>query len=227
MPEKKRIRDERYVPNKMDLGRLIRIFIEFATGFNFLRKYCLAATIFGTARCKFDDRVYKDARALGGRLAADGFAVITGGGPGVMEAANAGAQAAGGDSVGLNIELPEEQSENGYLTDSKEFHYFFSRKVMLSFASEVYIFFPGGFGTLDEFFEIVTLIQTGKVQKSIPVILIGKEYWTPLLTWIEDTLYANGAIDKGDMQLYHLVDSVDEAHTVIHTLLDVEKLKAC
>jgi len=145
-----------------------------------------------------------------------------------MQAASRGAsEAEGGQAVGLNIELPYEQQNNPYVTASQHFHYFFVRKVMLSFASEVYVFFPGGFGTMDEFFEIVTLIQTYKIQK-IPVILVGKEYWTPLLSWIESTLYEkNNAINKEDMEIYHLVDTPEEAQAKIRELVPIEKLKAC
>src|SRR6185369_15260700 len=153
------------------------------------------------------------AEALAGKLAKRGFAVITGGAQGVMEAANKGAFNAGGASVGLNIHLPNAQGNNAYLTDKFEFEHFFVRKVMLTFASEVYIYFPGGFGTMDEFFEIVTLIQTKKIKK-VPVVLYGKEYWTPLLTLINDHLFiAHKAVDESDTKdIYHVVDSVDEAY---------------
>jgi len=220
-------KDKAYEPNEIEVGRLFKLMAEFVAGFNILKKYCLAATIFGTARCSFDDDVYKKAKELAARLAKDDFTIISGGGRGVMQAANRGAKEAGGDSVGLNIELPYEQQINEYITDMQSFHYFFIRKVMLSFASEVYIFMPGGFGTMDEFFEIVTLIQTKKIQR-IPVILVGKEYWTPLLSWINETLYEkNHAIDKEDMEIYHLVDSVDEAYDKIRELLPIDQLKAC
>jgi uncharacterized protein (TIGR00730 family) len=163
--------------------------------------------------------VYDDASALAGKLAKAGFTVITGGASGIMEAANKGAFEAGGKSVGLNIELPSEQGSNPYLTDSATFNYFFSRKVMLSFASEVYIFFPGGFGTLDEFLEILTLVQTRKI-KRIPIILYNKGYWTPLLKFFENHLLKEyQTIDKADLSLYHVVDSVDEAYESILKLV--------
>lgn len=144
-----------------------------------------------------------------------GFTVITGGAAGIMEAANKGAYEAGGNSVGVRIELPEEHTSNDFTTDSENFDHFFTRKVILTFASEVYIYFRGGFGTLDEFFEIATLIQTKKIE-SIPMILIGKDYWTPLVEWFEKGLLGkHGTISKEDMNIYTLVDSIDEAYNVI------------
>ncbi len=195
--------------------RIFRIMSEFVSGFELLRKYGLAATFFGTARCEAGGEIYKASENLAAKLAKSGFAIITGGGPGVMEAANVGAFKVGGKSVGINIELPMEQRLNPYTTASEHFHFFFTRKVMLSFASEVYVYFPGGFGTLDEFFELVTLVQTKKIDR-IPIIVYGKEYWTPLLKWIDETLYKkNKSITKDDMEIYHLVDSVDEAYEYI------------
>lgn len=205
-------------PRLIEPWRIFRIMAEFVDGFEILRKYGLAASFFGTARCQLDDAVYKDAQDLAEKLSRAGFTIITGGAAGVMEAANRGAHLAKGESVGLNIQLPHEQGNNIYLTDHEEFHHFFVRKVMLSFASEVYVFFPGGFGTLDEFFEIVTLVQTNKIKK-VPVILMGKEYWEPLLGFIETTLYKRfNAINEKDMEIYHLADSVDEAYTLAITL---------
>lgn len=196
--------------------RMMRIGTEFHKGFQFISKYGLAATVFGSARSGLDDKTYKEATKLAGKLADEGFTIITGGGPGIMEAANKGAYEAGGESVGLCIQLPEEQITNEYVTESISFHYFFTRKVMLSFASELYIFFPGGFGTLDEMFEMITLIQTGKDEQDIPVILIGEDHWRPLLDWIENKLYREDkAISKEDMDIYTLVDSADEALEVI------------
>lgn len=201
--------------NEVESWRIFKIMAELVTGFELLRNYDLAATIFGSSRCQFGDEVYDQAEELAARLAKEGFAVITGGGSGVMGAANKGAKEAGGESVGLNIELPVGQQPNGQTTDEQEFHYFFTRKVMLAFASEVYVFFPGGFGTLDELFEIMTLVQTKKI-KPIPIILIGKEYWEPMVRWFEEVLYEQyHAISEEDMQIYHLVDSVDEAMEVV------------
>jgi len=199
--------------------RVFKIMAEIVEGFNLLRKYRLAATFFGSARSHLDGQVYEDATSLAGRLAKAGFTVVTGGAAGIMGAANRGAYEAGGKSVGLNIELPTEQEINPYLTDTLTFNYFFTRKVMLSFASEVYIFFPGGFGTLDEFLEILTLVQTRKI-KHIPIILYNKEYWTPLLKYFENHLLKQyNTIDKADLKLYHLVDSVDEAYKSIIKLV--------
>lgn len=201
--------------DEIESWRIFKIMAELVSGFEILRNYELAATIFGSARCSFGDEIYMQAEELAGRLAEKGFAIITGGGQGVMGAANKGAKEAGGDSVGLNIELPSEQQLNQYLTDSQEFHYFFTRKVMLAYASEVYVFFPGGFGTLDELFEIMTLVQTKKV-KQVPIVLVGRSYWEPLIDWMCNTLDAKyHAISAKDMELFTLVDSVDEAMDVI------------
>ena len=200
---------------QIESWRVFKIMSEFVEGFDIIRRYGLAVSIFGTARASFDEDVYKDAEELSGRLAKKGFAVITGGSSGVMQAANKGAFEAGGVSVGLNINLPDGQAYNPYLTDKFGFDHFFVRKVMLTYASEVYVYFPGGLGTLNEFFEIVTLVQTKKIRK-VPLVLFGREYWTPLLSFIEKTLYKeNAAIDERDMELYKLVDSVDEAYEYI------------
>lgn len=195
--------------------RVGRISIEFTEGLKLLEKYDLAATFFGSARSLPDSDVYRKATELAMRLSKSGFAIITGGAAGIMEAANKGAHDAGGPSVGLNISLPQEQAANQYTTESMDFHYFFSRKVMLTFASEVYVYFPGGFGTLDEFFEIATLVQTRKIEP-IPIILFGKEYWEPLTEWFEkELLNVHGTISPGDMNIFTIVDSVDEAYEKI------------
>ncbi|GJQ58943.1 MAG: TIGR00730 family Rossman fold protein [Candidatus Scalindua sp. AMX11] len=195
--------------------RIFKILADFISGYEFLKRYDLAVSIFGSARRGFEDEVYLEAQKLGHKLAKVGFAVITGGGPGIMEAANKGAHEAGGKSVGINIQLPAEQKTNPFVKESIAVNYFFVRKLMLSFASEVYIFFPGGFGTLDEFFELITLIQTKK-SKPIPIILVNREYWSPLLEWLRKDVYEKDhAIDKEDMELYRLVDSADEAFQLI------------
>lgn len=202
-------------PRELESWRVFKIMSEFVEGFEILRKYGLAASFFGSARRSFADRFYDEATDLAGRLAKAGFAVITGGSAGIMEAANKGAYEAGGASIGLNIRLEDSQGLNKYLTDSLTFDHFFVRKVMLTFASEVYIYFPGGFGTLDEFTEIVTLVQTRKIRK-IPIVLYGKEYWEPFTKLFQERLCElYGAVDKADLDLYHVVDSVDEAYEYI------------
>ncbi len=201
--------------NEVQSWRVFKILAELVEGFELLRRYCRAATIFGSSRCEVGDEVYKEAEELGRRLAEEGFAVITGGADGVMRAANKGAKEAGGESVGLNIKLATVQQPNSYTTHGQEFHYFFTRKLMLAFASEVYIFFPGGFGTLDEFFEIMTLVQTKKI-KALPIILVGTKYWQPLVAWFGNTLKDHyRTIGDEDMEIYHLVDSVDEVMEVV------------
>jgi uncharacterized protein (TIGR00730 family) len=195
--------------------RVFRIMSEFVQGFELLRKYGLAATFWGSARLKPNDPYYKAAEELAAKLAKKGFAIISGGGPGIMEASNVGAFKVGGHSIGLNIVLPFEQKLNPYTTESLNFDFFFSRKVMLTFASEVYVYFPGGFGTMDEFFEIITLIQTKKIEK-IPVILYGKDFWEPLLRFFEkDMLKKFKTISKEDLELFHVVDSVEDAYKYI------------
>jgi uncharacterized protein (TIGR00730 family) len=202
-------------PNKIEPWRVFKIMSEFVEGFEVISQYGLAASFFGTARASFEDAIYQHASELAARLSKQGFAIITGGAAGIMQAANKGAYEAGGASVGLNIALTKSQGYNTYLTNKFQFEHFFVRKTMLTYASEVYIYFPGGFGTLDEFFEIVTLIQTEKIRK-VPIVLFGKAYWTPLLTYIHDMLYEkHKAINKEDMDLYVLVDSVDEAFEYI------------
>lgn len=202
-------------PNKIESWRIFKIMSEFVEGFDIIRQHGLAVTFFGSTRTSPENTLYKKAAELAGRLAKQGFAVVTGGSSGIMQAANKGAYEAGGTSVGLNVVLPESQTYNPYLTEKFTFEHFFVRKVMLTYASEVYVYFPGGFGTLDEFFEIVTLIQTKKIRK-VPIILFGKKYWEPLLSFFENTLYReNAMIDEGDMKLYTLVDSIDEAYDYI------------
>ena len=206
-------------PERVGGMRLTKITQEFANGFHFLQNYGKSATFFGSARCVAGDKHYEEAEKLAFLLAKDNFAVITGGGPGIMEAANKGASEVGGQSAGINIQLDHTQNVNPYVKESISFHYFFSRKVMLSFASEVYIFFPGGFGTLDEFFEMITLVQTRKIDP-IPIILVGKAYWSPLLKWIEKEVYQKRKnIDREDLKIYHLVKNANEAHRVVKRLV--------
>jgi uncharacterized protein (TIGR00730 family) len=197
--------------------RIFRIMSEFVDGFQFLSEFKKEVTFFGSARFSKRHPLCKLAEKLARRLSKEGFTIITGGGPGIMEAGNKGAVAGEkGVSVGLNIQLPYEQRVNKYVSKGIGFHYFFTRKVMLSASAQSYVFFPGGFGTLDEFFEIVTLIQTGKIKEKVPIVLIGKDYWRPLLEWIEEKVYKDyAAVDKEDLQLYTLVDTVDEAYEII------------
>ncbi|MFQ5541023.1 MAG: TIGR00730 family Rossman fold protein [Candidatus Paceibacteria bacterium] len=227
-PDEHRLEDELRVCDPAEVGktydikhsRIERMGRELYEGFEALRKHRLAVTFFGSARSTVGDEIYQATSELAGYLSKSGFTVITGGGGGIMEAANRGAFEAGGASVGLNISIPEEQTLNKYTTESKKFNYFFTRKVMLTFASEVYIYFPGGFGTFDELFEILTLIQTRKI-KRLPIILYGKAYWDPIVKLIDEHLLERfHTIDKEDTGLYTVVDSVDEAY---HAVLDQVK----
>ncbi|MAG29021.1 TIGR00730 family Rossman fold protein [bacterium] len=191
--------------------RIFRIMSEFVSGFQFISQYEKTISIFGSARFESNSRYYKEAFELARKLGQSGFNVVTGGGPGIMEAANKGASDAGVHSIGLNIQLPFEQRINRYVTRGIGFHYFFTRKVMLSAAGQAYVFFPGGFGTLDEFFELVTLIQTKKMER-IPVVLYGKDFWRPLDKFIDETVYYDfKGVDKEDMDIYTIVDNVNDA----------------
>ena len=175
-----------------------------------------AVSIFGSARIQPDSRAYAAARKVGRRFAKHGWAVITGGGPGVMEAANRGAKEAGGLSVGFNIELPHEQGSNPYLDISYTFKHFYARKVCFVKPAEEFVIFPGGFGTLDELFEALTLIQTGKAQ-NFPVVLIGTDYWEEMISWVRGELLADGMISPEDLDLLHATDDLDEA---VRTIVD-------
>lgn len=204
--------------------RLLKIMNELINGYKFIRHYKKAVSIFGSARSTLSRKVYRDAEKLGYDLAKEGFAVITGGGPGIMEAANAGALKFGGESVGLNIQLPEEQRINPYVNESTSFHYFFTRKVMLASVSQVYVFFPGGFGTMDELFEMLTLIQTKKVAP-IKVILVNEMFWAPMMSWIRNTIYGqNKAISKEDLDLFNLVDNAHEVMVLIREMVAKKKI---
>ncbi len=185
--------------------RLFRILAEFVEGFEVLPKVYPGVTVFGSARTKPEDPAYQRAYELGRLLVKSGFSVITGGGPGIMEAANKGAKEAGGYSVGLNIKLPMEQEPNPYSNIRLEFRYFFIRKVMLAKYSVAFIFFPGGFGTMDEMFEILTLVQTKKI-RPVPIILVDREFWKPLYSWLNKTLVATEKISPLDVELFKILD---------------------
>lgn len=202
--------------------RVFRIMSEFVQGFELLRDTGLAATFWGSARLTPDNEYYKAAEELAAKLAKKGFAIISGGGGGIMEASNVGAFKVGGKSIGLNIELPFEQKLNPYTNHSLQFHFFFSRKVMLTYAAEVYVYFPGGFGTLDELTEIITLIQTKKI-RPIPVLLYGKEFWSPLVRFFEQDLVKKfGTLSPEDLKIFEVVDSVDEALKYISKNVDTK-----
>jgi uncharacterized protein (TIGR00730 family) len=193
-----------------DPWRVLRIMGEYVHGFDALAEVGAGIAVFGSARTPATDPMYEAARDLGRRLAQAGFAVITGGGPGIMEAANRGAREAGGLSIGCNIELPREQAVNPYVDVSIDFRYFFCRKTMFVKYSEGFVLFPGGFGTLDELFEALTLIQTRKVMR-FPVLLFGSSYWRGLLDWVRDQVLAGGKIDAEDLRLLIVTDSTEEA----------------
>lgn len=193
-----------------DLWRVGRICGEFLRGFRAFRALPPTVTVFGSARFGEGDPYYEMARSMGGALAQHGFAVMTGGGPGIMEAANRGAAEAGGTSVGCNIVLPKEQGPNDYVQQWTEFRYFFVRKVMLLKYSCGFVAMPGGYGTLDEVFETATLVQTEKI-RDFPVILMGKDYWEPLRTFLTDSLLARGAIAPLDLDRLTITDDVDAA----------------
>jgi len=197
-----------------DPWRVLRIQAEFVEGFGALAGLGPAVSIFGSARTKPDDPHYAEAMRLAASLAEAGYAVITGGGPGIMEAANKGACEAGGTSVGLGIELPFEAGMNPWVDIGINFRYFFARKTMFVKYAQAFVVFPGGFGTFDELFEALTLVQTGKVT-SFPVVLMGTAYWGPLLAWLRDTVLVEGKISAKDLELVHVTDDPDEAVSII------------
>ncbi|MCW2491933.1 MAG: hypothetical protein QOH56_1746 [Pseudonocardiales bacterium] len=197
-----------------DPWRVMRIQSEFVEGFGLLAELGRAVSVFGSARTSQDHPDYATARALGSALADAGYAVITGGGPGAMEAANRGACEAGGKSVGLGIELPFEQSLNDWVDIGINFRYFFARKTMFVKYAQAFVIMPGGFGTLDEMFEALTLVQTRKVTR-FPVILFGEQYWSGLLDWLRGTVLPEGKVGAADLDLIHLTSSVDEAVRLI------------
>ncbi|MDA8369576.1 MAG: TIGR00730 family Rossman fold protein [Nocardiopsaceae bacterium] len=197
-----------------DPWRVLRIQSEFVEGFGLLSEVGRAVSVFGSARAKPDNPYYALGETIGGRLAAAGYSVITGGGPGMMEAANRGARKAGGVSIGLGIELPFEQTLNDHIDIGVTFRYFFVRKTMFVKYSQAFVVLPGGFGTLDELFEAITLVQTGKVTR-FPVVLVGTEFWSGLHDWICKMLLAEGFISPGDPDLVYLTDDPDEVVDII------------
>jgi len=195
--------------------RVFRIQSELVEGFETLHDLGPAVTIFGSSRMKPGNKYYDDAVTVARQLADDGFAVITGGGPGIMEGANKGAKKGKAHSVGLNIEIPTEQIPNKYQDVSLSFRYFFIRKLMFVKYAIAYIIFPGGFGTMDELFEALTLVQTKRI-KSFPIILYGSKYWEGLIDWMKKTLIAEGTIERGDFALFSLVDKPEEVRFLIN-----------
>ncbi len=217
VPSKKNLKKEPIMDQNLydqDSWRIFRIMSEFVDGFEMMANIGPAVTVFGSARTQPEDPVYQKTELIAYKLAKAGFAIITGGGPGSMEAANKGAMEAGGRSVGLNIELPMEQKANPYLNVPLGFRYFFVRKVMFIKYAQAVIITPGGLGTMDECFEVMTLIQTDKI-KPVPLILVGRDYWQGLLEWMQSTMIPRGMISAEDMSLIKIMDDPDEiARTV-------------
>jgi len=197
-----------------DTWRIFRIMSEFVDGFEVLSKMGKAISIFGSARTKPGSKHYKLAEEVAYHIAKAGYAVITGSGPGLMEAANKGTKRAGGHSIGLNIHIPCEQKPNKYVDTLLDFRYFFVRKVMFVKYAKAFVILPGGYGTLDEFFEAINLIQTERIPK-FPVILFDSEYWKGLISWLKETVYKHGNISKEDLDLFILVDKPEDAAVVI------------
>jgi uncharacterized protein (TIGR00730 family) len=209
-----------------DSWQIFKIMAEFVEGFEKLSRIGPCVSIFGSARTKAGTRYYELAEQIAYKLTKEGFGIITGGGPGIMEAANKGAFEAGGKSVGLNIELPFEQSSNPYIDRDKliMFNYFFVRKLMFIKYAQGFITLPGGFGTMDELFEALTLIQTGKIAR-FPIIMVGRDYYAGLFDWIKNTLLAEQNINEEDLHLFSIVDEADEAVAIINAFYSKYLLK--
>ena len=208
---------ERIQKKRMDdaVERVSLIGQEFADGFEVMRHHSRSVTFFGSARFTESHEYYEKARDIAARISREGYTVVTGGGGGIMEAGNRGAHEAGGDSVGFNIKLPFEQKLNPYVSEHLSFKYFFSRKVLLAFSAEAFLFFPGGFGTLDEFFELITLVQTKKIPR-VPLILVGNDYWGKLDAFIHEELLRNyQTINPEDVNLYDITEDPDEIARIV------------
>ncbi len=206
--------------NYRESWRIFRIMAEFVEGYQFLSSLKREVTILGSARLPSNSKFYQIAEELGRLLGKNGFTTITGGGPGIMEAANKGAYSAGGESVGINIQLPHEQRINPYVNKSTGFSYFFTRKVILTSPAIAFVFFPGGFGTLDEFFEVVDYMELGQMAKS-PIILVGKEFWSPLINFLRNKSSKEvHSVSEQDMSGWHVVDTAEEAYEFIRDLKD-------
>ncbi|AEI15282.1 Conserved hypothetical protein CHP00730 [Flexistipes sinusarabici DSM 4947] len=217
------IKKEQYLIDEIKVGdtwRMFKILSEFVEGFENLSDIEPAVSVFGSARVKEDHNDYKKARLMGSMLADNGITVLTGGGPGVMEAANRGATEAGGQSIGVNIELPFEQKPNPYAKKVITFNYFFVRKVMLVKYASAFVIFPGGFGTMDELFEAMTLIQTRKILP-FPLILVEKDYWSGMINWLEDKMVGNNFISESDLDIIKLIDDPPEILDCIKNFLKV------
>ncbi len=208
-----------------DLWRVFRIMSEFVEGFETMSKIKPSVLIFGSARTKPEDKYYKLAEEVAKELVKKGFGITTGGGPGIMEAGNKGAQDAGGSSTGINIELPHEQGANPYIDADKllNFRYFFVRKLMFFKYAQGYILMPGGFGTIDEGFEVLTLIQTSKTTK-FPIIFMGSEFWNPLIDWVKEYQLKQGYISPEDLNLFSITDDAKEAAQIIYNFHKGKKL---
>ena len=215
---------ELYGMNLEEPWRIFRIMSEFIDSFEVMAKHKRLVSVFGSARTKTDDPVYQDCVRLGELLTDGGYGVLTGGGPGIMEAANRGAWNKNGDSVGLKIKLPMEQHPNTYQTESLDFRYFFVRKVcFLKYAVGIVVY-PGGFGTLDEFSEALTLVQTSKV-RTVPLVAVGKDYWGPLFDWFRTTMLRDRMINEADLDLFYVADNADDAFNFIKRVHDRSGVK--
>jgi uncharacterized protein (TIGR00730 family) len=206
--------------------RMFRIMAEFADGFDRMEQFGPCVSIFGSARTKAENKYYQLAEKIAEKLAIEGFGIITGGGPGIMEAGNKGAQNKNGQSVGLHIVLPNEEGANKYVDHNRTFifRYFFARKVMFIKYAQGFVYFPGGFGTMDELFEVLTLVQTRKISR-VPIVLIGKSYWSGLVDWIKDQMLNEQNINIQDLDLFHITDDIDEGVNVIKEFYKKAELK--